>query len=84
MHTVFSRSFSGVMEEDDPVELYDVLSAMASSLVETDSFFNVTTVPDRPVDNIKMLGGKPPREVFYNKTITFMTSLVRYCITLSR
>jgi hypothetical protein len=67
-------------EEDEPVEVYDVLAAMASSLVETDAHFNVQVVPDKPVNLV--VGGKPPREVFYNKSVTFMTQLVRMTSTV--
>jgi hypothetical protein len=71
--SVATNSAASEEGEDEAVEVYDVLAAMASSLVETEAHFNVTVVPDRPVTLV--VGGKPPREVFYNKSVTFMTQL---------
>ncbi len=60
-------------DEVDEVEVYDVLSAMAASLVENESHFMIPSVPDKEI--MLKIGGKPPREIFYRKTATFMSSI---------
>lgn len=58
---------------DSDVEVYDVLAAMASSLVEDNSLFRVPETRDRKVE--LRIGGKPPREIFYRKTELAMTKI---------
>jgi hypothetical protein len=57
------------------VELEDVLSAMAESLLEKvpKAFNPVLKFQDQKIKF--KIGGKPPREIFYRKTLTFMTQL---------
>jgi hypothetical protein len=59
----------------DVVQLNDVLYAMADSVMETvpKPFNPVLKFQDKKI-NIK-IGGKPPREIFYRKTLTFLTKL---------
>lgn len=60
---------------DDLVELNDVLYAMADSLMEKQPkvFKPILKFQDTKVTF--KIGGKPPREVFYRNTSTFITQL---------
>lgn len=58
---------------EDNVEMYDVFAAMAESLVESQALFQVPSIPDKGFSLV--VGGRPPREIFYRKTTTFATTL---------
>lgn len=62
------------MDSDTYVDPEDVYSAMAEALVETNSMFRVRSMPD-PERQILATGAKPPREIFYRNTVTFMTQI---------
>eukprot|EP01039_Chlorochromonas_danica_P002794 gene2794-3048_t len=59
----------------DVVQVDDVLAAMADSLMEKQpkAFKPTLTFHDKPRPH--KLGGRPPREIFYRQTSTFLTKL---------
>ena len=61
------------MSFEHDVEMEDVLSAMAESLVETQSLFKVREIPDP--QRTLTTGLKPPKEIFYRNSVIFMTQL---------
>jgi len=65
------------MEEDDIVDPSDMLLAMSSSLMEKQPKpFNPSySFQNSVAPGLLKIGGRPPREVFYRKTITFMTKI---------
>ena len=73
MRSKFSVKEKEVTE--DVVGLYDVLSAMAESVVFTQSYFEVPFVPDRITETSYFRPKKPPREIFYRTTSLFVTSV---------
>lgn len=60
---------------DDLVAMNEVLMAMADSVMEKQPkpFNPSLKFHDKKIDF--KIGGKPPREIFYRKTVTFMTRL---------
>ena len=72
------RSKISVKEKEvteDVVGVYDVLAAMAESVVFTQSYFEVPFVPDRVTETSYFRPKKPPREIFYRTTSLFVTSV---------
>ena len=72
------RSKLSVKEKEvteDVVGVYDVLAAMAESVVFTQSYFEVPFVPDRITETSYFRPKKPPREIFYRTTSLFVTSV---------
>ena len=55
------------------VEFEDVLGSMAEALVETQAVFRVREIDDPPTGYTT--GLKPPKEIFYRNSVTFMTVL---------
>lgn len=66
-----------VMQVDDIVDPSDMLLAMSSSLMEKQPKpFNPSySFQDSVAPGLLKIGGRPPREVFYRKTVTFMTKI---------
>ena len=60
---------------EDVVDMMDVLGAMAESVVFTQSYFEVPFVPDRVTDTSQFKPRRPPREIFYRNTSTFLTDI---------
>lgn len=60
---------------DDLITCNDMLMAMADSLVEKQpvAFTDKLIYQDKEIKF--KIGGKPPREIFYRNTLTFMTKL---------
>mmetsp|Transcript_2668 Transcript_2668/g.3999 ORF Transcript_2668/g.3999 Transcript_2668/m.3999 type:complete len:392 (+) Transcript_2668:98-1273(+) len=55
------------MDDPNDMSVTDLLQSMSQSLLEVKTVHRPVDVPDRPF-NLK-IGGKPPREMFYRKTI---------------
>lgn len=65
------------MQVDDIVDPSEMLLAMSSSLMEKQPKpFNPSySFQDSVAPGLLKIGGRPPREVFYRKTVTFMTKI---------
>jgi len=65
------------MQVDDIMDPSDMLLAMSSSLMEKQPKpFNPSySFQDSVAPGLLKIGGRPPREVFYRKTVTFMTKI---------
>lgn len=65
--------------DDEPTEVFDILSAMAESLLETDAIFRISQLSDDKQTTtsikIKTSSRKPPKEIFYRQTDTFTSKL---------
>lgn len=61
------------LEKEHEVTFSEILSSMAESLVETHAVFRVRDIKDPPRGFTT--GLKPPKEIFYRNSVTFMTVL---------
>jgi hypothetical protein len=61
------------LDDNDDVDSEDIFRSMAVALVEHRNYFEIENIADKNVEFL--IGQRPPREIFYQKTLLFEPSL---------